>query len=345
MLGDYFLYTGDGAVQAVWPHVVRLIGQWYANHRAERPLLNNLGRADYAYVRAGQAIAYYNAGYVRLLRMAAQLATDRAGPMPPTGNVRPSRRISRVLGRVASAFNDSRRCRHPPSGRNVFYPRGPNARADSFGVEIPPHTTQRKAHDRRHERLGSARPFQDETGERAYPFISYFDVVARFFPGSRWDGARPDPGGVGYMLLTATSTMWESIGPHGGPPPSNFGSPSWTRVGKRRCAGAHCVGSRRRRLAWLESFAAAPPVDQKWARGILISQGMIHFSGRARRKGGGEDRLTLPGTVTLPGRRHRGRRTHVVTGGSHKELGSGVRRAGRAGSGGHHEGFPGERRP
>jgi hypothetical protein len=65
-----------------------------------------------------------------------------------------------------------------------------------------------------------------DMSERAYPFITYFEVLARF-------RASLDDSAVGLIrrewgwMLTHSpeSTMWESIGPAGGPPPNDV--PSW----------------------------------------------------------------------------------------------------------------------
>ena len=75
-LYDYVLYTGDLAVlRQVWPNLVRLVDELYPAHVDDGLLVNWLGVADYAYIpRGGTTVAYYNAQYVRALRLAASLA-------------------------------------------------------------------------------------------------------------------------------------------------------------------------------------------------------------------------------------------------------------------------------
>src|SRR5262249_42090416 len=76
-LYNYILYTGDVSLATqVWPNLVRLLDGWYPAQAVAGGLLaNNLGNADYAYIpRQGPVVAYYNAGYVRALKQAAQIA-------------------------------------------------------------------------------------------------------------------------------------------------------------------------------------------------------------------------------------------------------------------------------
>ena len=75
-LYDYVLYTGDTALlRQLWPNLTELVDDLYPAHVTSGLLVNWLGSADYAYIpRGGTRVAYYNAQYVRALKLAASLA-------------------------------------------------------------------------------------------------------------------------------------------------------------------------------------------------------------------------------------------------------------------------------
>ncbi len=66
-------------VRQIWPSLETLMNTWYpAQIGPDGLLVDNLGPFDYGYIpRTGSTVAYYNAGYVRALRLAAKLALDR----------------------------------------------------------------------------------------------------------------------------------------------------------------------------------------------------------------------------------------------------------------------------
>ena len=60
---------------------------------------------------------------------------------------------------------------------------------------------------------------------RVYPFISYFEVLARFEAGEDTNAVDLIRREWGYMLAHGPGTMWETIGPYGGRPTDK--EPSW----------------------------------------------------------------------------------------------------------------------
>ena len=105
-LYNYVLYTGDLALaRTVWPDLVGLMDRWYpAQMGPDGLLVNRLGDYDYAYIhRPGTTVAYYNAGYVRALRMASSIATWLGESASATAW---KARIPPIAARFSAAFWD-----------------------------------------------------------------------------------------------------------------------------------------------------------------------------------------------------------------------------------------------
>ena len=209
-------------------------------------LVNSLGANDYAYIqRTGTTVAYYNAGYVRALRFAAKIAGWIGQPAEAaawTG------RIAGVAAAFGPAFWDASvgaykdatvgPVVHPEDG-NVFavlaglatLAQARSALDYLGGHEWQPYGATIADND-----VWDGYPWGDQADLRVYPFIGYFDVVARYQSGL-------DPSALalirrewGYMLANGPkSTMWETIGPEAAlrstptPPTTTAG-----RAGRRR---------------------------------------------------------------------------------------------------------------
>ncbi len=57
-----------------------------------------------------------------------------------------------------------------------------------------------------------------QASERVYPFMSYFELLARFKSGDTANALNLIRREWGYMVALAPGTMWETIGPFGGKP-------------------------------------------------------------------------------------------------------------------------------
>ncbi len=114
--------------------------------------------------------------------------------------------------------------------------------------------------------------------DRVYPFISYYELQARFELGldsSAFDLLRRE---WGYMVRNGPGTMWETIGPYGGPPSdvhpsydsgwSSGGAPALTQYSP----GVEPTAP------GFATFTVRPPAnDLQWAEGdVPTRHGLIH---------------------------------------------------------------------
>ncbi len=200
---------------------------WYpAQLGPDGLLVNNLGAFDYAYIpRKGTTVAYYNAGYVRALRLAARLAGWIG---EPDEGAAWTARIAPLAAAFGPAFWDASvgAFRDATDGP-VVHPEDGNAFAVLAGLASPAQARSALDYLGGHlwQPYGAAiadntvwdgYPWGDYADKRVYPFISYFEVVARYQTGL-------DPSALalirrewGYMLGNGPkATMWETIGAFG----------------------------------------------------------------------------------------------------------------------------------
>src|SRR5581483_10089381 len=122
-------------------------------------------------------------------------------------------------------------------------------------------------------------PWGFESNMRVYPFIGYFEVLARFGVGLDVSALNLIRHEWGYMLANGPrSTMWESIGPFGGPPRGG----SWDHGWSRRAGPAltsYVLGVQPASPGFA-TFTVAPHVgDLTWGRGVVPTpHGPIHVT-------------------------------------------------------------------
>lgn len=227
---DYVLHTGDLAfAREVYPVLSRLMDGWYPSlTRADGLIVNTVGTMDYGYIRrTGNVVGYYNAGYARALGFAAKLAAWTGHPVRASAwdarSVRVAARIRQVFwDETASAFLDS-------EGGSVAHPQDANAFAVLAGAGTMDEGKLAldflAAHNQRGwgNTMVENNAFDDSDWgthghERVYPFISYFEVDARFRLGLGSSALDQLRRGWGYMLTSGPGdTTWEAIGTTGGP--------------------------------------------------------------------------------------------------------------------------------
>ena len=188
VLHRYVLYSGDIAfAKQLWPHVVRLLG-WYDRRMLPSGLLfNDLGHEDYAFIRRhGNVNAYFNAQAVVALRQTAEVArwigVDAKPYQARAG------RIAAALGTFwdpsVGAYSDSTLDPHThPQDGNVYAALAGVDRTRAWSA-----LDYQQAHSWRNygstmadtDSWDDPDAFGAQSSERAYPFIGYAELQARF---------------------------------------------------------------------------------------------------------------------------------------------------------------------
>jgi hypothetical protein len=229
-LDDYVLYSGDvGLAREVWPNVVRLIDGFYARQTLPDGLLfNDLGPSDYGFIRRrGTVVAYFNAQYVYALTRTAQLAAWLGHETQAAAWRKRAQAAASAFGPAfwdpaVGAFADTTTdfATHPQDGNSFAVLSG-----IATGARATASLAYLWAHDRRSygNTIVDDQAWDDPTwglqaNQRVYPFISYFEVCARFATSDDPDALDLIRREWGYMLAQGPGTMWETIGPDGGPP-------------------------------------------------------------------------------------------------------------------------------
>jgi hypothetical protein len=315
-LYDYVLYTGDlGLARQVWPNLVSLLDGWYASRiDASGLVVADPGAIDYATIpRRGSTVAYYSAGYVWALRMAVQLAGWLG---EKTEAAVWTARITSISAAFGPAFWD------PSVGAfldtttgPVVHPEDGNAFAVLAGIATLAQARSAldylQAHEWQPYGAGIADtdvwdgfPWGDQATLRVYPFISYFEVLARYQAGLDSTALALIRREWGYMVSNGPkSTMWETIGPYGGPLVAS--APSWDHgwsSGAAPALTAYALGVTPASPGFGTYLAIPHPADLKWAQGTIPTpHGPIQFRWAY---GNGEMTATItapvPGKIGLP---------------------------------------------
>jgi hypothetical protein len=313
---DLLLYRGDlDVVGRWWPVLVKLIDGWYPSLAAANGLLEDpFPPGDYAYIaRGGPLVAYYNALYDRALQAAAQIA-DTLGHADAAARWRA--RAAALAAPFGSAFWDASAgaFADSPAGPMV-HPQDGNAFALLAGLASPAQASSALAYLDRTTRLpwGNAVADDDAWGsaawgadpsQRVYPFVSYFDLLARFAAGADSSAVDELRRTWGWMLSPAhatTGTDWEAIGAGGSVDGYERAASSlasgWS-TGALPALTSEILGVRPTGPGF-SSFDAIPhPAGLAWAQGgVPTPAGPITFGWR-RVAGGYLLRLAAPQSLT-----------------------------------------------
>jgi hypothetical protein len=230
----YALHSGDVAfVRRMWPHVERLVG-WYAAQTIRTGpnsglLVNELGPNDYAFLgRDGSIVSYFNAQYVVALEHAARMATWIGRSSAAAAWKARAQSVRAVFRQAfwdprAGAFKDTSvdAATHPQDGNAFAILAGLATGAQARSALA--YLTERNARPDGNTFVDSDRWNRAEWGhdatERIYPFISFYETLARFrsdLDGSALDLIRRE---WGYMVTHGPrSTLWESYNAETGRP-------------------------------------------------------------------------------------------------------------------------------
>jgi hypothetical protein len=226
---DLMLYRGSLPVAGYWPAVSGVLDRWYPGFAGEDGLLDDTNPpGDYAYIgRNGPEVAYYNALYARALEAGAQVA-DALGH--PDAATRWRVRAALLQGPFAAAFWDaSAGAFQDSSSGPVVHPQDGNAFAILSGLATPAQAGSALAYLDRTTRLRwgnaladsnawSSAPCNNLASQCVFPFISYFDLEARYAAGADASALDELRRTWGWMLSPAagtTGTDWEAIGAGG----------------------------------------------------------------------------------------------------------------------------------
>jgi hypothetical protein len=312
---DYVLYTGDLAyARRYHGALVRLLDGWYPSlARQDGLIVNPFGPMDYGYIRrTGPVVAYYNAGYARALAFGAKLA-EWVGDLTHSRSWRTrSAAVAASVRKVfwdgaAGAFQDA-------EGSTAAHPQDGNAFAILAGAATRAEAKSAIEFLDRHNRRDYGNTMVETTAfddwawgthghERVYPFISFFEILARYEAGMGESALDLVRRGWGYMLRVGDTT-WEAIGPFGGPFQNAYTSlaSGWS-AGAAPALTAFALGVRPTSpgYATFEVRPRAPGLA--WARGeVWTPHGPIRVSWRRGPKG--RPWITVshpPGTVRLTG--------------------------------------------
>jgi hypothetical protein len=238
---DYVLYSGDvAAARSLYVHLVRALDEWYPAQMRDGLMADLLpARADYAGIdRRDPYVAYYNAQYVRALELGAALARW-------SGHGADARRWSRRAARLAPVVNRTfwdpgARAYKDTVGGPLVHPQDGNAFVVLAGVATRRQAVSALGYLDAHNQYGYGNsiadndvwdgfPWGDHASMRVYPFMSYFEVVARFRTGLDATALNLIRREWGYMLANGPrTTMWETIAPYGGGPVHGSWDHGWS---------------------------------------------------------------------------------------------------------------------
>lgn len=281
VLHRYVLYSGDVAfAKSIWPNVTSLVNEWYRDHVGPDGLLWNteLQGMDYAFIqRQGPEVSYYNAQAVVGLRDAADLArwvgSGEAGTWDGMANAIATA-SQRFWDPAVGAFTDTLtdRTTHPQDG-NAFAVLANVGTLDEQKAALA--YTARYAHSWGNGMADTEvwdTPAWGRFAElRSYPFIAYYEVLARYAIGDEAGAMDELRREWGYMLANGPqSTFWETIGPYGGGPVAQWQSwdAGWS-AGAGPVLTEQVLGVRPTSPGFATFTITPHPSGLQWAKGAV----------------------------------------------------------------------------
>ena len=232
-LYDYVLASGDVALaQQLWPSLVKLLDVYYPAHTRDGLFANDGDTSDYAFHRSGTFVAYYDAQYAFVLGLSSQLA---AWVGDSESVARWATRSAGLVDAFRTAFWDSRAGAFSDTTVDpATHPEDAQAFAILAGLATPQQARSALSYLDVHEKRTYGNTVSDtdhwnrdavgqDTKDGVYPFMTYFEVLARYAAHQDASALELIRREWGYMLHNGPrSTMWEMIGPFGGAPSNNL---------------------------------------------------------------------------------------------------------------------------
>jgi hypothetical protein len=294
-LHNYVLYSGDVAFASqMFGTLELLIDRWYPALMSSSGLLDNtpFDHQDYAFVhRQGNVLSYFNAQYVYVLEQAADIAGWIGANQYKVAWLARAAAVEQRFGVLwdgsSGAFVDTTADRraHPEDG---------NAFAIISGIATHAQAVSALDYLTAHNALSYGNSIVDvpdwdypswgyQSNLRVYPFIGYYELLARFQAGlddSAFNLIRRE---WGYMQTYGpTHTDWENIGPYGaGPTDLNFGG-SWDAGWSSGAAAAltqYVLGVVPTSPGYATYAIRPHPGNLTWAKGSVVTpRGVLHVA-------------------------------------------------------------------
>jgi hypothetical protein len=298
-LHTYVLYSGDTAVaRQVRPQLVELLDRYYPAHMQNGLLVNDPPLGDYGYFpRRGTVVAYYNAQYALALELAAKLATWVGDPRHARTWRARRQRLAQVF--ASSFWDEDKGAFKDTTTDSQTHPQDAQAFAILAGLATSHQASAALAYLDAHNVRGYGNTVTDSDAwdgaavghdikGRAYPFSSYFEVLARYAAGDDRGALNLIRREWGYMVKNGPrSTMWETIGPNGGGPTDQH--PSWDAGWSSGAAPAltsYVLGVQPTSPGYATFTVTPHRGDLGWAAGSVVTpHGRLRVSWRYDAKG------------------------------------------------------------
>lgn len=303
------MYTGNlSYIKSYYPTLLSVLDTYYVRHtdNATSLLLRQEGYGDYAFIPRDGSAAYYSALYVLALNRAADLAgyldkSEDATRWRKRATAVSEGFLNTLWDPKAGAFLDRKcdgdGCRaHAQDGNSLAILSGiaNGSRAES-ALRYLSDTNARPYGNTFYDADGAA--LGDGFADRVYPFISYFEIAARFRTGggaaatsaSAFDQIRRT---WGWMASRDPgSTFWEGVGAGGARYEAGFTSLAhgWS-TGVTPLLTTYVLGARPVAPGFTEWDVRPVPGDLAWARGVVPTpRGPLQVSWERLDSGEGDD--------------------------------------------------------
>ncbi|KAI0177223.1 alpha-L-rhamnosidase A [Pestalotiopsis sp. NC0098] len=282
---EYVYYTGNVTyIQAYYQNMKLLLDTYYPAHTdsSNSLLLRADGYGDYAFLNRPGSAAYYSALYVLALQRAADLATVVNQSADADNWRQRADTVAKSFVEVlwdpsVNAFFD-RKCdddgctAHAQDGNSLAILSGIVAGNSSEAASLLNYLSSSNTHP-----YGNS--FYDAGGEqvcggcseRVYPFISYFEIAARFEAGQATSALEQIRRTYGWMAAQDPGiTAWEGIGGGGQPYEGGFTSMAhgWS-TGVVPALSNYVLGVKPTGPGFKSWVVRPHPGDLTWARGVV----------------------------------------------------------------------------
>ncbi|KAI0841451.1 glycoside hydrolase family 78 protein [Hypoxylon sp. FL0890] len=290
---DHVMYTGNlSYIESYYPTLVKVLDTYYTAHTDPTTslLVRQSGYGDYAFLPRDGSATYYSALYVLALTRAADLASflsqqvDEARWRDRAANVSAAI-LTKLWDAEAGAFYD-RKCSgsgcsaHAQDGNSIAILAGITSASTNSTTSSSNNTSDYYAYSAlAYLENATAQPyghaFYDAGGEelgqgfseRVYPFISYFEIAARFESGLADSAITQLRATYGHMAAGDPGvTMWEGVGANGIRRSLAHG---WS-TGVTPLLTTYVLGVRPLKPGFKEwTVKPLPSSDLTWAKGVV----------------------------------------------------------------------------